>query len=125
MTARVEVKGLPENCPKTVSAAAFFDSVPEAKVIEEFPASAPQLDKSKLNNLIASLKDDLTATAYIIIYADEKTSIKKLKQKEQQIRKYLLDKNHQVKRVVIVNGGKGKDLIRLYIVPAGTKPPTP
>lgn len=125
MTAQVEIKGLPENCPNTATEAAFFDSIPKAKVIDEFPTSAPQLDKSKLNNLISLLKDDLTATAYIIIYVDEKTSPKKSKQKEQQIRKYLLNKNHQANRVVIVNGGKGKDLIRLLIVPQGAEPPTP
>lgn len=122
--ATIEVEGLPKHCQNKATEIIWADKSPEAVFIEEFSTSAPQLDKSKLDNLIVALKDDLTTTAYIIIYADEKTSPKKLRQKEQQIRKYLLDKNHQANRIVIVNGGKGKDLIRLFIVPQGAQPPT-
>jgi hypothetical protein len=123
ITATVEVKGLPENCPDTASAKGIYDPAPKAKVIAKFPTSAPQLDKSKLDNLIASLKGDLTTFAYVIISADENISRKKLKQKESEIRKYLSDKKAPIERIVVVKGGERKDLIRLFIVPQGASPP--
>lgn len=125
ITAAVEVKGLPENCPDMASATGIYDPPPKAIVIDEFPTSSRQLEKAKLNNLIAALKDDLTTFVYILIYADENISRKKLKQKENEIRKYLSDKGASTDRIAVVKGGERKDLIRLFIVPAGAKPPTP
>ena len=125
-TATVEIKGLPEGCSNTASETAIFPHCPTRPIeIEQLKTSASRLEKLKFDKLITALENEPTATAYIIIFFDEKISQKKLKQKEQQIRKYLSDTNALMDRVVIVKGTEGEDLIRLFIVPAGAEPPTP
>lgn len=126
LTATVEIKGLPEDCPKIASGTMVTPHGPTRSIeIEQLKTSASQLDKLKFDKLIVALEDEPAATAYIIIYTNEKTSTKKLKQKKGQIRKYLSDKNAPADRVVIVDGGSGEDLIRLFIVHAGAEPPIP
>ncbi len=126
LTATVEIKGLPENCPKIASETMLTPHGPTRPIeIEQLKTSASQLDKVKFDKLIVALKDEPTTTAYVIIYTDEKTSSKKLRRKEQQIRKYLSEKNVPADRFIIVAGGGGGDLMRLFVVPAGAEPPTP
>lgn len=124
-TATVEIKGLPSGCPNTVSEYLFADGAPQSKLISELQTSDIEIDSAKFDKIINASKDDLSTTVYIIIYTDEKTPPEKLKQKEKQIRKYLKDKNVLPDRIVMVNGGEGEDLIRLWLVPVGAEPPTP
>lgn len=125
--ATVEIKGLPKNCPSSFSDStlAIYDPIPQAKLIDELLTSDSQIDSAKFDKITTALKDNQWSTVFIIIYADEKTPPKRLEQKQIQIRKYIKDKNVPPDRIVIVIGGEGKDLIRLWLVPAGAKPPTP
>jgi hypothetical protein len=120
--ATVEIKGLPEGCPNIFSETGFGDPVPEAVLIEEMLVSGSKIDAAKFDKLIGALKNDSDTTAYIIIHTAEKTS-KKRERKEKQIREYLAEKNVPKERIVIVNGGENKDLIRLWFVPVGARPP--
>ena len=124
-TATVEVKGLPEGCINSASESFLGDPLPEAKIVGEFKTSSGQINYGEFEELVDVLKSEPTTTAYIIISSDNKTSSKRLKRIERQIRKYLSDKDAPTDRIIIVKGGSGKDLIHLFIVPAGATPPTP
>lgn len=126
LTATVEIKGLAENCLRIASETMVTPHGPKRAIeIEQLKTSDSQLDEQKFERLIIALEDDPTVTAYIIIYTDEKTSPKRLKQKVRQIKKYLSDKKAPADRVVIIDDGISVDLIRLFIVHPGAESPTP
>lgn len=122
ISASVEIKGLPEGCPNIFSETGIGDPVPEAVLIEEMSVFDQKIDSAKFDKLIDALKNDSNTTAYIIIHTNEKTS-KERERKEKQIREYLAKKNVPKERIVIMKGGENKDLIRLWFVPLGARPP--
>ncbi|CAN5734338.1 hypothetical protein BH20ACI4_BH20ACI4_07770 [soil metagenome] len=124
--ATVEIKGLPRGCENI-----FTESLgcgiapPEPIIIDELVTSDSAIDSAKFDKIITALKDDPSSTVYIVIYTDEKTPPEKLEQKQIQIRNVLREKNIPPDRIVLIIGGEGEDLIRLWLAPVGAEPPTP
>jgi hypothetical protein len=127
LTATVEILGLPEIC-RTLRASetTSVDREPEAEKIEEFVFSGSAKDEEYLDKFAQKLKDESNADGYILISYETGLSQNNFDKRVQKIRQYLINnKNIEPDRFVFVNVGEIKNLIQLWIVPAGASPPIP
>jgi len=124
LTLTLEVNGLPPNCFKTASETGFTHPPPQIKVLEEFSITPSQIDRAKLDNLLASLRNDPSAMGYIIESFAKETSRKTIQQKNQKIFGYLKITGIEKDRIVLLNAAADKNLTRFYLVPSGATPPS-
>ncbi len=127
LTATVEVLGLPEICgTPRASENTSVDRELEAEKIEEFVFSGSAKDEGYLDKFAQKLKDESNANGYILIGSETGLSQSAFDKRVQKIRQYLINnKNIEPDRFVCVNVGEIKNLVQLWIVPAGASPPTP
>ncbi len=127
ITATVIVSGLSKNCGTlTASETRGVDRNPESRKVIEFLYSDSELDNSLLDDFAQELKDDPSAISYTLIGFETDSDRTKLSKKTEEIRNYLTKNQHVAPdRLVFLNVGKTKNLIQLWIVPAGASPPTP
>ena len=73
-----------------------------------------------------ALQNDPSAQLYVIIYLKTKTLQKTALRREQEILKFLTEKNKITKqRITILKTFADKDQAQFWIVPAGATPPLP
>ena len=124
LTLTLEVNGLPQECKKTASETVFTDPPPQIKVIEEFSITPSQIDRARLDNLLASLKNDPSATAYIIESFAGKITRNTIERKNHKIFDYIKTKGIDKDRIILLNADDDRNLTRFYLVPSGTNPPS-
>lgn len=127
--ATVEINGLPKGCPNSVSESTIPICLPDSIAIDEIAISSTPINQERLDAWVTEFENDPSAKAYIIIYSDKRLSPAEIKKKETYIKKYFLDKNIAADRLTIVNDRSEDDnagnIIRLFKVPVGAKPPIP
>jgi hypothetical protein len=123
LTAMVEIKGLPENCPNSASETVFYDPPPKAEKIDEFGTATNGNVKMRFDSFMIELQNDPTAQGYIINYGSDKELLKR----ERQIRNAIAFRKYDAQRITFVRGGETEETIKtqFWIVPPGAAPPTP
>ena len=127
ITVTLIVSGLSKNRGTlTASETTGVDRNPESRKVMEFLYSDSELDNSLLDDFAKELIDDPSALSYTLIGLETDSDRTILAKKIEEIRNYLTKNQHIAPdRLVFVNVGKIKNLIQLWIVPAGATPPTP
>lgn len=123
LTATVEIKGLPEGCPKAASESVGCGlRPPHSEKIDEFGKATNGNVKMRFDNFMVNLQNDPTAQGYILNYG----SAKEISKRDRQIRNAIAFRNFDAQRITVVNGGgEGEVKTQFWIVPAGATPPTP
>ena len=119
MTATVEVKGLAAECASIkASMTSIYEPAPPSQLLDEFGEMPFSKLKLRLDRFAYQLLQNPGAQGYILVYGEwDRTASSK---------KYL-EARHSIEagRIVSVRKkGKGRLIIKLYLVPAGGVPPT-
>lgn len=130
VTATVEIDGLPSGCERTSSASTDTGGcggMPpiSAKVSEGVFINKASL-KEQLYDFVIRLMSDPTASAYIVLYFDKKTSLAKLKQLITVVRNELIEREISSDRITIIDKAGNKKLsFEFWVIPSGASPPYP
>jgi hypothetical protein len=124
LTLTIEIIGLPEKCPNTSSESLACTLPPSLLTVDEFSASASQINKARLGNFAVELQNAPSAIGYITENFARKTSRKAIERKNQKIFDYLQTKGIEKDRIVIQNSFADKNLTQFILVPAGASPPS-
>lgn len=118
------------NCRQ--SATASTSVVPVAVVraqprkFDEFPETAFDDTKARLDNLAVELQNDPTASGYVIVYGSQSVRRNTATRLGDRARGYLTTtRGIDPSRITVVDGGTrpGRGYYELYVVPQGAEPP--
>jgi hypothetical protein len=120
LTATLEIGGLPEGCPKTISetASQVIDVAPE--LIDEFRAPITVKYKPRFENIAQKLREDPASRLVIILYYDNE---KQRAAGKRAIFKYL--KLPEDARVTFVDSTRDDGYAAFWLVPLGASDPIP
>ncbi len=126
LSAAIEIKGLPKECPNVGHITMAEPALPpKIQLFTEFSTASLQIDKARLDSLTKKLLNDTTTMVYIIEKFKPNTSQKSIKQKVREITDYLIkDKRIEKDRIVVLTASSAENLSQFFIVPAGAIPPT-
>ena len=122
----LKIEGLPNQCLKTISEGFYIDAPSRPVKIEELEIPISKTNNIKNPSIVDALQNDPSAQLYVIIYLKNKTTKKIATRREQQILKFLTEKNEiGMEKITILKGVANKEQAQFWIVPAGVKPPVP
>ncbi len=124
ITATLNILGLPEGCPKSVSESAGVACMCASVLIDELGRLPNRALRTRLNKFFTELSNHPNNQGYIIVYGTEKEMVSR----EQFIAKEVMFGNFDRSRITIVRGGRHPEGIvytRLYRVPPGASNPAP
>lgn len=124
--ATVEITGLPENCPRTVSVATSLDigcRLPRSKKLDEF-SLLPLLDyRIRLDDLFISLNNEADATGYILETFKKNTSPSVIEKRLNGILAHARFRKFPTQRLNLYITNEDKNLTEFWIVFSGENPP--
>ncbi len=118
-------------CRQRASASTIINSTPPpanpARRFDEFPSTAFDDDKARLDNLAIELQNNPGATGYIIVYGGRTSPVGRADQLGARARAYLVQtRGIDASRVVVMNGGyRETNAFELWLVPQGASAPQP
>lgn len=117
VTARVTIGGLCPNCPNTAEETGSVGEKSGIRPFDEFGPLPNDEVRGKLDNFFVALRNDPTATGYIVIDGPKKDADKR----EALIRNHIRFRKFDEKRITIVRGDTTATTVytRLYVIPAG------
>ncbi len=124
ITATVEIKGLPQNCPNAFSEYSFGDPAPSPLLIDAFGKLPDGQVRAMITNLYLKLGNEPNSQGYISNYGTDK----EIAVSERQIQKAIDVLKFDASRVTIVRGGanpNGGVWTKIYNVPLGADNPQP
>ncbi len=125
LTATVEIKGLPENCPNTFSEQVEYLPRPSSLLLDEFGNFSTNKVKARIEAMYLKLENEPNSQGYIINYGTDK----EITNRERQIRKAIDFLKYDSSRVTLVRGGRNANGVgvwtKVWIVPPGADNPQP
>lgn len=125
LTATVEIKGLPEGCPKLASEKTeWCGGLPIPVLVDEFGRLASKEFTSRIDKFWNELSNNTGSQGYIINYGTDN----EIAVREQLFVKTINFRNFDRSRITLVRGGRhesGKVFTKMYRVPPGADNPTP
>jgi hypothetical protein len=105
----------------TITIEVSHDTTEKSSIFDQYPTKSPsEEEQARLDNYFVALRNDPTATGYIIVSGSASEVNSKLK----NIRNYINSRKFDASRITLVNGGASRNAtIQLWIVPAGAAPP--
>jgi hypothetical protein len=127
LTATVEVTGLPESCPKSVSCSIIDEPGIFSRKVDEFGNIRFNDEKARLDNFAIELQNDPTSQGYLICYGGRRGRASEARSRCWRAKSYLINaRGTEESRVVVLDGGyKEEPAVELYIAPSGATPPVP
>ena len=100
---------------------------PECRQFDQFPSVAFDDDKARFDNLAIELQNSPDTTAYIIIYAGQRSRTGQADLLGKRSMDYLtVQRGVGANRLVFINGGyREQDSFEIWLCPPGTHPPAP
>jgi hypothetical protein len=100
---------------------------PECRQFDQFPSLAFDDDKARFDNLAIELQNSPDTTAYIIIYAGQRSRTGQADRLGKRSMDYLtIQRGVGANRLVFINGGyREQDYFEIWLCPPGTHPPAP
>ena len=100
---------------------------PECRQFDQFPSVAFDDDKARFDNLAIELQNSPDTTAYIIIYAGQRSRTGQADLLGKRSMDYLtVTRGVGANRLVFINGGyREQDYFEIWLCPPGTHPPAP
>ena len=98
-----------------------------ARKFDEFPDIARNDEKARLDNFTIELKNDPTATAYVIVYPGRRGRSNAAQLRAQQIVDYMVNsRGFDSSRIVpLIGRTREEEMVQLWIRPQGAPAPTP
>lgn len=129
LTGTVEVGGLPGGCSKSASCS-IFDYMPRISdccKIDEYGSIRFSDEKARLDSFAVELSNEPTARGYLVCYGGRRGCRGEAQRRCARARSYLVNTGgFDASRVVAVAGSYRDDLtVELYLIPTGTRPPSP
>ncbi len=125
ITATVKIKGLPVNCPNTVSETGSMIICRVSRLVDEFSKIPNGELKARIDALYLQIGNEPTSQGYLINYGTDREIVAR----ENLLRKAILLRKYDIKRVTIVNGGANPNgagvWTKIWIVPPGAEAPQP
>jgi hypothetical protein len=123
IVATFTIKGLPQNCPNTLSETYSVPVEPRVNLLDEYGVISLKEEKIRLKRAATELKKNPYSQLYLIIY--KHGSKRKVEQRITRLRDYMkvLGLENNLSIVVGPEDGVGKS--RLYLVPPGVDNPQP
>ncbi len=111
------IGGLCPNCPNTAEETGSVTEKPGISSFDEFGVAPNDEVRGKLDNFFVALRDDPTATGYIIIDGPKRDADRR----EALIRNHIRFRKFDEKRITIVRGDTTAPTVytKLYVIPAG------
>src|SRR5436190_10337941 len=99
----------------------------ECRQFDQFPSVAFDDDKARFDNLAIELQNSPDATAYIIIYAGQRSRTGQTDALGKRSMDYLtVQRGVSANRLVFINGGyREQDFFEIWLCPPGAHPPQP
>jgi hypothetical protein len=100
---------------------------PECRQFDQFPSVAFDDDKARFDNLAIELQNSPDTTAYIIIYAGQRSRTGQADALGKRSMDYLtVQRGVGANRLVFINGGyREQDSFEIWLCPPGAHPPAP
>jgi hypothetical protein len=119
------------NCRQTAQAATNVTKkeipVPECRMFDQFPSTAFDDTKARLDNLAIELQNNQDLTAYIFVYAGRTSRVGQADALGRRAMDYLVNqRGMDSSRINIINGGyREEDYIEIWVCPPGARAPQP
>jgi hypothetical protein len=132
LTATIEIKGLPKECPNVASETGGYTIEPVALLVDESSVALDRINKRGLDKLVEELKRKSTSFGYIIEYVPPDTSQKTINRKIKLLSDYL-GKTRGIDRerfkIIFVEFASAErsaqNRTKLYAIPPGADFPAP
>ncbi len=117
IVARVEIGGLCPECPNTAQETGSVTERPGISPFDEFQVIPNDDIRGRLDNFFVALRNDPTATGYIVIDGPKKDADRR----EALIRNHIRFRKFDATRITIVRGDTSAPSVstKLYVIPAG------
>jgi hypothetical protein len=119
------------NCRQTAQAATNVTKpipvVPECRMFDQFPSTAFDDTKARLDNLAIELQNNPDITAYIFVYAGRTSRVGQADALGRRAMDYLVNaRGVDSRRINMINGGyREEDYIEIWVCPPGARAPQP
>jgi hypothetical protein len=117
VVAKVEIGGLCPDCPNTAQEIGSVTEKPGISPFDEFGVAPNDDVRGRLDNFFVALRNDPTATGYIVIDGPKKEADKR----EALIRNHIRFRKFDANRITIVRGDTSAPRVytKFYVIPAG------
>ena len=122
LTVTVEIKGLPDSCPNTASATEIIDPAPQAVKIDEMIGPVSGIDKSRLDKITKTMRENPNAQLVIFLAYKGKAGFDERSNRRQELAHYLnlhTDEDQRITYVFI----DGREIVQFWLVPPGAEMP--
>lgn len=116
ITATVEIRGLPEGCPKVASETGYWDPPPKSELIESFRGPITAQDKAVIEKINEAFQQDPNAR-YVFFLANK--NARQLNANKAAIFKYLRTRDIGPPRIIYVDLPANSEVTQFWRVPAG------
>lgn len=124
LTATARIEGLPEGCPHQDSETVPPYDPPEPILADEFIGSPLDVPIERFIELAKSMENSPTSMMFVSISGNGKNSVRSIKKKKELfLQRLKLAAGVHLDRLTIVESEGNDDLTRVFIVPAGARPP--
>jgi hypothetical protein len=126
LSATVEIKGFPADCPNIDMESVIWDPAPKAVKIGEFLDFVLPTEKKRLEELRKNIADYPSAQVYVISRFKENTSEKKVGQKLKKIGAFLMKEfSSEASRITLTRVFGESEYSEIWLVPPGADNPQP
>lgn len=126
ITATVEIRGLPVNCPYSGSASIGVSHAcgGSGVLIDDYGRMPFGKEKLHLDNAVHHLRNDPHHRAVFVIYPSKKSEMAAIRRRAANITKYLRNRGISTKRFKFVYGPEYTYMTKIWMVPDGADDPT-
>jgi len=126
LTATLQIKGLPENCPNFASESLPVCSCLEAILIDQFSAPLSRIEKGRFKNAVTEIKNNPNNHLHIIEYFPKSTSSLTIRNKVRRLSEVLTREMKLDKSYFTIVTAKADELsTKIYRIPPGAANPVP
>lgn len=120
LTATVTVRGLPQGCPATASAASSFEIDPAAQLVIQYTGPLNRKSDMVISALIKKESGSPYDQFYVIVYGNPQWAA--TKRKIARLKRLFAE---SLDRATFIQSNTGDNKIEIWRVPPGADPPTP